>query len=73
MLERSKASKKPRNCHPGCRGGTDVSAQKATRDLRITEPVMLERSEASQKSRNCHPCSSVYPKLLQNSRFMAFE
>ena len=34
---------------------------------------MLERSEASKKPRNCHPCTSVYPKPLQNSRFMAFE
>ena len=73
MLERSEASKKPRNCHPNCSGGTDVSAQKTTRDNKTTGPVMLERSEASKKPRNGHPCTSVYPKPLQNSRFMAFE
>ena len=51
MLERSEASQKSRNCHPSCRGGTDVSAKKTTKDLRTTEPVMLERSEPTVDAR----------------------
>ena len=47
MLERSEASQKSRNCHPNCRGGTNMSAQKATRDFK-----KYERRDSSHEVRN---------------------